>query len=257
MARHTAARTLHDLGLAAWFGGSLMGAVGLNGATAGLRDPQERATASTAGWSRWAPVNAVAVGAHLVGAVRMLRADRSRVRHQKGVALSSAVKTALTAGAVGTTAYSAVLNRRMAAAGSTPVQGATEPGTGTPSEVARTQEQLRAVQWLIPALTGGLVVATAWQGEQQRTSEVVPGLLRGTLGQLPSSLVPLAATGAAAALLLRSRSGSSAGTSGGPGVYPVGSADGSSASGSPATPARHSGSAAASTAQTAASDPTL
>jgi hypothetical protein len=31
---NTVARSLHDLGLAAWFGGSLMGAVGLNGAAA-------------------------------------------------------------------------------------------------------------------------------------------------------------------------------------------------------------------------------
>ncbi|MFF2206234.1 hypothetical protein [Streptomyces sp. NPDC058145] len=30
--RNTVIRSLHDLGLAAWFGGSLMGAVGLNGA---------------------------------------------------------------------------------------------------------------------------------------------------------------------------------------------------------------------------------
>src|SRR4051812_21266058 len=30
--RNTLVRSLHDLGLAAWFGGSLMGAVGLNGA---------------------------------------------------------------------------------------------------------------------------------------------------------------------------------------------------------------------------------
>jgi hypothetical protein len=32
---NTVARSLHDLGLAAWFGGSLMGAVGLNGAAGG------------------------------------------------------------------------------------------------------------------------------------------------------------------------------------------------------------------------------
>ncbi|MDT5205049.1 MAG: hypothetical protein QOD34_1685, partial [Mycobacterium sp.] len=30
--RNTVIRSLHDLGAAAWFGGSLMGAVGLNGA---------------------------------------------------------------------------------------------------------------------------------------------------------------------------------------------------------------------------------
>ena len=30
--RNTLAHAMHDIGLAAWFGGSLMGAVGLNGA---------------------------------------------------------------------------------------------------------------------------------------------------------------------------------------------------------------------------------
>ncbi|MDP9397858.1 MAG: hypothetical protein M3P96_08605, partial [Actinomycetota bacterium] len=66
MARHVLARTLHDVGLAAWFGGSLMGAVGLNGAAARLDDPASRSRASTLGWRRWAPVSAAAVGAHLV-----------------------------------------------------------------------------------------------------------------------------------------------------------------------------------------------
>ncbi len=36
---NTVARTLHDLGLAAWFGGSLMGAAGVNGAAAVVEDP--------------------------------------------------------------------------------------------------------------------------------------------------------------------------------------------------------------------------
>ena len=52
MARHTLARTLHDVGLATWFGGSLMGAVGLNGAAASLRNPDERSSSATVGWSR-------------------------------------------------------------------------------------------------------------------------------------------------------------------------------------------------------------
>jgi hypothetical protein len=41
---NTVARTLHDLGLAAWFGGSLMGATGLNGA-ASVVDGQGRCRA--------------------------------------------------------------------------------------------------------------------------------------------------------------------------------------------------------------------
>jgi hypothetical protein len=36
---NTLARSLHDLGLATWFGGSLMGAVGLNGAAAVVDAP--------------------------------------------------------------------------------------------------------------------------------------------------------------------------------------------------------------------------
>ena len=36
------ARSLHDLGLAAWFGGSLMGVVGVNGAAAKVDEPKQR-----------------------------------------------------------------------------------------------------------------------------------------------------------------------------------------------------------------------
>jgi hypothetical protein len=39
---NTLVRSLHDLGLAAWFGGSLMGAVGLNGAAADVDQPAQR-----------------------------------------------------------------------------------------------------------------------------------------------------------------------------------------------------------------------
>ena len=63
--RNTLVRSTHDVGLAVWCGGSLMGAVGLNGAGSKAADPQERLTLSSKGWARWAPVSAAAVGAHL------------------------------------------------------------------------------------------------------------------------------------------------------------------------------------------------
>ena len=40
--RNTVLRSMHDIGLAGWFGGSLMGAVGLNGAAAQAANPAER-----------------------------------------------------------------------------------------------------------------------------------------------------------------------------------------------------------------------
>ena len=45
---NTVARTLHDLGLAAWFGGSLMGAAGVNGAAAVVEDPPNACELPTA-----------------------------------------------------------------------------------------------------------------------------------------------------------------------------------------------------------------
>ena len=213
MARYVLARTLHDAGLAAWCGGSLMGAVGLNGAAARVDDPAQRSRAATIGWSRWAPVNAAAVGAHLFGAARLLAADRRRIKLQRGVATGAAVKTALTAAAVGVTAYSGVLNRKMAQAGDVPARGATEPGASTPPDVARTQQQLRLIQWAIPALTGGLVAVSALETERMRLSSVVRGVFQRLVLQPlvhpGTSSVLVLLTGAAAAALLRRRSSSS------------------------------------------------
>jgi hypothetical protein len=157
---NTFARSLHDVGLAAWFGGSLMGAIGLNGAAARISDPTERAKIATAGWKRWAPVSATAIGAHLVG-----------------VGTWTTTKTVLTVAALAATAASGVAGGKLAAAADrTPVQGATEPSSETPAEVATAQKTLRPLQWAIPVLTGALLVASARMGEQQRPAEVASGL---------------------------------------------------------------------------------
>jgi hypothetical protein len=71
--RDTPVRSLHDIGLAAWFDGSLMGAVELNGAAATVKGPKERISVATTGWKHWAPVQMapfVAVG--IGGAVLIL-----------------------------------------------------------------------------------------------------------------------------------------------------------------------------------------
>ena len=72
-------RSLHDVGLAAWFGGTLANAVSLNRA-AGETDRYSTAGRVTnAGWDAWTPVNAAAIGAHLVGAVGQLLGNRDRI----------------------------------------------------------------------------------------------------------------------------------------------------------------------------------
>lgn len=180
--RHTVLRSVHDLGLAAWFGGSSMGAVGLNGAAAKVSEPRQRLGVSSAGWDRWAPANAAAIGAHLVGAAGLFMKESPRVVGQAGVGRMSAVKTGLTLAALAATGYSRLLGRQLEkAADGTPVSGATEPEERTDPAVASRQRRLKVVQWAIPAITGAMIVVTAWAGEQQKPGQVGRGVL-GRLG---------------------------------------------------------------------------
>jgi len=182
--RNTVAHALHDIGLAAWFGGSLMGAIGVNGAAADVDDPRQRARVANAGWSRWTPVNLVAIGAHLVGGAQLLKANKGRVAAQQGVLANTNTKLALTAAALSATAYARTLGQKMMNAGDVPVAGGTASTATTPPEVAKAQKQLKALQWAIPGLTGAMLASSALHEEQQRPTEVV----RGTLQALPATV---------------------------------------------------------------------
>jgi hypothetical protein len=177
MARNTTSRALHDTGLAAWFGGSLANAVALN-AAAGEAEGQHAAGAvANVGWDRWTPVNAAAIGAHLVGSLGQIGGNRGRLAGQRGVASMALAKTGLTAAALGVTAYSRVLGKKVSQQTHVPVDSGTEPTAATPPEVAQAQKQLRYLQWAVPALTGALVVVSSFAGEQQRAGEVHRGLV--------------------------------------------------------------------------------
>ncbi|HEX6596449.1 MAG TPA: hypothetical protein VF045_05910 [Acidimicrobiales bacterium] len=175
--RNTVARSLHELGLAAWFGGSLMGTIGVNGAAAEVDSPPQRARVANAGWDRWTPVNLAAIGAHLAGATLLMVGNKGRMAGQKGVTTTSIVKTAVTGAALGATAYARALGAKVSAAGDVPVAGGTDPLPETPPEVADAQRKLSTLQWAIPALTGTLVLLDALMGEQQRPTEVGAGVL--------------------------------------------------------------------------------
>jgi hypothetical protein len=165
---NTIARSLHDLGLAAWFGGSLMGAAGLNGAAAVVEDPTQRLRVANTGWARWTPLNLAGIAAHLAGGAVLTGANKGRLAGQQGVASAATVKTAWTGAALGATAYARGLGKKLERAGDAPVEGGTTPNPSTPEQVARAQRQLTALQWLIPVLTGAMLVVNARMGEQQR-----------------------------------------------------------------------------------------
>ena len=178
MAKNTVARTMHDVGLASWFGGSLMGAVGLNGAAGEVSEPGQRARVANAGWARWTPVNLGGIAVHALGAVQLTRANRGRLGAQRGVATAAIAKGLLTTAALAATAYARVLGQRVMDAGDVPVESGAVPTAETPPDVERAQSQLRMLQWAIPALTGGVLVLDSLMSEQQRPSEVAGGMLR-------------------------------------------------------------------------------
>jgi ankyrin repeat protein len=176
-ADNTISRSLHDAGLAAWFGGSLMGAVGLNGAAATVEEPKQRLRVATSGWNRWTPVNLAGIAAHLAGGAVLLAANKSRLASQQGVGRATVIKTALTGAALAATAWSRALGAKLDRAGEVPVQGGTDPSGDTPEDVAKAQRRLKLLQWVIPALTGAVLVVNARMGEQQRPAQVTGGLL--------------------------------------------------------------------------------
>jgi hypothetical protein len=144
--RHTVIRSLHDVGLAAWFGGSLMGAVGLNGAAE-----------------------------HLFGGGGLLAVNAHRVKTQHGVGASTTAKTVVTAAALAATAYARVLGKKVEWAASANPDD-TEKGDRHPIDLGKARRQLACVQWTVPALTGCLVVLNALHGEQQRPREQLHGM---------------------------------------------------------------------------------
>ncbi|MCP9960166.1 MULTISPECIES: hypothetical protein [Streptomyces] len=186
--RNTMLRSLHDVGLAAWFGGSLMGAVGLNGAARDEGETwTEAARISSCGWAKWTPVNAAAIAAHLFGAGGMLVANAPRVAAQQGVGASTLAKTVLTGAALAATAYSRVLGKKIELASSPDPEDA-ERAAEHPIDTDKAQRLLARMQWAVPALTGGLVILTALHGEQQRPEEQAQGMWRRMRSMSPAAM---------------------------------------------------------------------
>lgn len=80
----------------------------------------------------------------------------------------SVVKTALTAAALGATAYSRLAGKKMEKAGGAPAEGITGTAASTPGDASAAQRQQRMAQWMIPVFRGALLVVSFLAGEQQK-----------------------------------------------------------------------------------------
>jgi len=126
----TPARTLRDLGGAAWFGGALMGATGLNAAgdAADAAGADRDAVVST-GWASWTPVFRAAALAHLAGSTATLTTERSR---------AAVLALGLSTSAAGAVAGTAVLGAKKG-----------------------TDRAVHVLEWVIPALLAAAAVANS------------------------------------------------------------------------------------------------
>jgi hypothetical protein len=178
MAGNLIARSIHDLSAAAWFGGGLMGAVGLNGAAAEAKDPRERTRLSSLGWKKWAPVQTAAFTTHFLSDLAVLWENKGRTAKQEGVARNTVYKSIVTVVGAAVTLYAGLMGTKVARLADEGAEGATEPGPDASPELKSAQMQLKILQWLIPLFAGWVIVLGAKHGEMQRPKNVLEGLLR-------------------------------------------------------------------------------
>ncbi len=208
--RNTVLRTANSLSLAAWFGGSLMGLVGLprasRDAAAGPGDDQGGPADAAAGarleggaWSSWQPVQAGAIASQLASSAALTLTNAHRVVGQRGVARASIARTALTGAAIGATALAARSGKQLEHAlsqhttaehgdgangrpgnGTDADDGTTPGAAGATVDVAGMERRTRVLQAAVPVLTGAIIAMDSLMGEQQRPSQV----LRGTAQRL-------------------------------------------------------------------------
>ncbi|PZF66194.1 hypothetical protein DEI81_00745 [Curtobacterium sp. MCBD17_013] len=187
MAGNLPGRSIHDLTAAAWFGGSLMGAIGLNGAAARAKDPEERTRLTTIGWRRWGPIQTGAVVLHLLADLDVTAHNAPRSAVQHGMHRINTYKAVVTLVGAGVTLWTAVVGNRYGklveadARKGQPAAGATEPAPGTSPELARVQRKLQRLQWLQAIFGGWIIVVGAKEGEMQRPHNVAKGVVRKAL----------------------------------------------------------------------------
>jgi hypothetical protein len=165
--RNTVIRAANELSLAAWFGGSLMGASGLERGAAAADGKQYQVESRA--WAAWQPLQTAAIVTQLASGAALTVANRRRVLGQRGVASASIIRTGLMGAAIALTMLAARTGSKVSQD-----NGDANDDTTAAEPVVR---RLRVLQWSVPAITGALVVMDAFMGEQQRPNQVVKGTI--------------------------------------------------------------------------------
>jgi uncharacterized membrane protein len=139
------ARALHDVGLAAWLGGSLYGKFALNPAVQAIDKKTERGKVVNAAWNGYNVVNALSLGAVTVGwlGARFTEARPQNLSDtERALALA---KDGLVVTVVITGVLSGIQGGRLAKQapeGAVPIESGTVAAPETPPEAAKIQRSL-------------------------------------------------------------------------------------------------------------------
>jgi hypothetical protein len=141
-------RAAHDVGLAAWLGGTMFGKFALNPSLKNISDPAERGATSNAAWNGYNVVNALGLGAAALGwgAARFTETQPSNLSGaEKGLSLA---KDILMGGAVVSGLANGIQGARLARqapGGRVPVETGTKPSPDTPPQAAKIQRSLEVL----------------------------------------------------------------------------------------------------------------
>jgi hypothetical protein len=183
---HALAQAVHDLGAAAWFGGTLMGVAGVNKSGADLESGIDRVRVASSAWNRFAPVQWAGVAATIAGGMRLTQVGTGRIALQQGFGRTGAVKAGVTVLGAAATAYSAYCGQRIGALAEEAhargeqleVRDATIPTSGTPSEITVWQRRQRLAQYAVPLLAGMNIALNAYLVQSYRAGATATGLVQ-------------------------------------------------------------------------------
>ncbi|MDP9496735.1 MAG: hypothetical protein M3P46_03560 [Actinomycetota bacterium] len=182
------AQAVHDLGAALWFGGSVMGAAGVNKSGHELRDDLDKIRVAGSAWQRFAPAQWGGIAAVLLAGARLTQESKSRLALQHGWGRAGGIKAAVAVVGAGATAYAAYSGQKVGQlaeqaqqSGQLHVEDANTPEADTPTELATWQKRNRMAQYAVPLLSGANIVLNAYLVQTYRPGAAARGLARRVL----------------------------------------------------------------------------
>ena len=171
-------RGVHDVGLAAWLGGSMFGKFALNPAVAGISDKSERGKVANLAWNGYNVVNAVGLSTAALGYLaarstelagsNLTDVERNLYRVQDGLMIF-AVVTGVANGIQGGRLA------KQAPGGAVPIETGTKPAPETPPAAAKIQKSLELLG-NVNIVTG--IALVAFNGMLSRAALSRPPLRR-------------------------------------------------------------------------------